>query len=297
MKEVTLRQLEYFIAIAEAESITGAALTCHVTQAAVSLALKDLESAMGVQLVIRRRSKGVQLTSAGRQLAIRARALVHEARHLLRPADDGTSGFTGSFTIGCFTTLSTLVLPALAEYFVREHPGVDLDLVEGTGPAVQERMLRGQIDLCFIYEAQRHPEVETVLLRERRFAVVVSPEHPLSDRPSIDLAELAGHPAALLNVEPATYLNEAMLRAAGVRPQIAYRSADVQTIRALVGRNLAWSLLMEPVETSPEGRPLRFLPITDELGTNSILIAHPRGMRPSELARAVIDHSRRMLDA
>ncbi len=88
-----------------------------------------------------------------------------------------------------------------------------------------------------------------------------------------------------------------MLRAAGVRPQIAYRSADVQTIRALVGRNLAWSLLMEPVETSPEGRPLRFLPITDELGTNSILIAHPRGMRPSELARAVIDHSRRMLDA
>ncbi|MCO7219843.1 LysR family transcriptional regulator [Klenkia sp. PcliD-1-E] len=292
MKDVTLRQLEYFIAVAEAESITRAALACHVTQAAISLALKDLEQTMGVQLAIRRRSKGVHLTPAGRELATRARTLVHDAHHLLRSAESD-DGFRGTLTVGCFSTLSTTVLPPLAGFLAEEHPGVDLEIVEGSGPAVQERMLRGQVDLCFVYEAQVLDEVEAVPLQERRFHVVLSPEHPLADRDDVDLADLAGHPAALLDIEPATYLNRAMLRAAGIDPLVAYRSADVHTIRALVGRNLAWSLLMEPCDASSEGRPLRFLPLRGGLGVNSVMLAYPRGVRLPRLSQEVATFSQR----
>ncbi|MFE6156976.1 hypothetical protein [Streptomyces sp. NPDC057889] len=87
------------------------------------------------------------------------------------------------------------------------------------------------------------------------------------------------HPAALLDVEPASYLNESLLRRFGAEPNVAYRSAGVHTIRELVGRGLACSLLMQEVRESPEGRPLKFLPITEPVGTNSLLVVYPCGIR------------------
>ncbi|HKU10974.1 MAG TPA: LysR family transcriptional regulator [Sinomonas sp.] len=290
MKELTLRQLEYFVAVAESQSITQAALKCHVSQAGISLALKELEASLGVQLLIRRKSKGVYLTPVGSLAATRARALIGEARHLVDDVDAGAEGYSGTFTVGCFTTLSTLVLPEVAEFFAREHPNVTLDFVEGSGPDIQEKMMRGQIDVCFIYEVQRHPEVESVMLRRREFLVALSPRHPLAAKGAVDLLDLAPYPAALLNVEPASYLNEALLRRFGVEPNIAYRSSNVHTIRAIVGRNLAYSLLMEPVDESSEHLPLKYLPIVQEAGTNSLLVAYPRGVKLSGLARHLIEH-------
>lgn len=295
MKEMTLRQLEYFVAVAESQSITQAALKCHVSQAGISLALKELESSLGVQLVIRRKSKGVYLTPVGSIAATRARALISEARHLIDAVDAGAEGYSGTFTVGCFTTLSMLILPEVAEFFARKHPNVTLEFVEGSGPEIQEKMLRGQIDVCFIYEVQRHPEVEAVMLRRREFLVALSPHHPLAARGTIDLLDLAPYPAALLNVEPASYLNEAMLRRFGLEPNIVYRSANVHTIRAIVGRGLAYSLLMEAVDESHEHRPLKFLPITQETGTNSLLVSYPQGVKLSGLAKELIDHCARHL--
>jgi DNA-binding transcriptional LysR family regulator len=295
MKDVTLRQLEYFVAVAEEQSITRAAAKCHVTQAAISQALRELEAVLGVQLAIRRKSKGVHLTSTGRAVATRGRTLLGEVKHLVSAVDDTSTGASGTFTVGCFTTLSPVVLPEVAEFLVHAYPRVTLDIVEGSGPEIQERMLRGQIDLCFLYEAQRHPEVSTVLLRERRYRVAVAPGHPLAAHDALRVADLEPYPAAVLNVEPASYLNEALLRRCGITPNVVYRTASVQTIRALVGRGLAWALLMEEVAASHEGRPLRFLPVVDDLGTNSLLAALPKGVRPSPLTSAVIDHCRAAL--
>jgi DNA-binding transcriptional LysR family regulator len=294
MKEMTLRQLEYFVAVAESHSLTQAALKCHVSQAGISLALKELEASLGVQLIIRRKAKGVYLTPVGRIAATRARALISEARHLIDAVDAGMEGYSGTFTVGCFTTLSTLVLPEVAEFFAREHPNVALDFVEGSGPEIQEKMLRGQIDVCFIYEVQQHPEVEAVMLRKRDFLVALSPHHPLAARGTIDLLDLAPYPAALLNVEPASYLNAAMLRRFGVEPNVVYRSSNVHTIRAIVGRNLAYSLLMEPVAESSEHLPLKYLPIAQETGTNSLLVSYPQGVKMSGLARDLIEHCGRV---
>ncbi|MEZ2389675.1 LysR family transcriptional regulator [bacterium RCC_150] len=296
MKEMTLRQLEYFVAVAESRSITEAALKCHVSQAGISLALKELESSLGVQLVIRRKSKGVHLTPVGSIAATRARALLSEARHLIDDVDAGSEGYSGTFTVGCFTTLSTLVLPEVAEFFATKHPNVTLEFAEGSGPEIQEKMLRGQIDVCFIYEVQRHPEVEAVMIGRREFLVALSPEHPLAKLDKIDLLDLSPYPAALLNVEPASYLNEAMLRRFSVEPNIVYRSSNVHTIRAIVGRNLAYSLLMEAVDESHEHRPLKFLPIAQDTGTNSLLVSYPRGINMPALARELIEHCGRVLD-
>lgn len=293
MKDVTLRQLEYFAAVAREDSITRAALRCHVTQAAISQSLRELERSVGVPLLIRRRSRGVHLTAAGREFATRARRLLEEAHHLVDRVDADTE--TGSFTLGCFPTLSAQLVPEVADFLAHRHPRVELDIVEAPAPQLQEMLLRGRLDLCFVYEMQALGEVERLPVRERRIQVVVAADHPLADRDPIRLTDLAGHPAALLDLEPANYLNEAVLRRAGVTPRVAYRSRDVATIRALVGRGLAWGLLMQEVPASQEGRPLRFLPIADGIGTNSLLAVHPPGVPPGRLASAVLEHCRAAL--
>lgn len=289
MKDVTLRQLEYLVAIAQDESISRAAVRCHVSQAAISQALRELESALGVQLAVRRTAKGVHLTAAGRAVVTRARGVLHDVRQLA-----GHAG-TGRLTVGCFPSVSAQIVPEIADLLHDRYPDVRLEIAEASAAVLQERMLRGQVDVCFVYEMQLQPEVEPILLRERRFKVAVAAAHPLAARPDVRLADLADHPGALLNLEPASFLNEAMLARFGVVPRIDYRSTDVMTVRALVGRGLAWSLLMTEVAASHDGRPLRFLPIVDDVGTNSLVAALPRGVRAAGLVEQVIRHCREVL--
>ncbi|MDD7964533.1 LysR family transcriptional regulator [Actinomycetospora lemnae] len=284
MNDVTLRQLEYLVAIARDESISRAAVRCHVSQAAISQALRELESSLGVQLAVRRTAKGVHLTPAGRTVANRARGVLQDVRQLVGdPA-------TGPLTIGCFPSLAVQVVPEVAALLHDRFPEATLEVVEGPAAVLQDRMLRGQIDVCFLYEMQLQSEVTSVLLRERRFKVALAADHPLAAQSEVRLADLAGHPGALLDIEPASYLNEALLARFGVTPRFVYRSSDVATVRALVGRGLAWALLMTEVAASHDGRPLRFLPIVEDVGTNSLVAALPRGIGPAGLVEHVLRH-------
>lgn len=78
MSELTLRQLEYFAAVAETQSVTKAAEICHVSQGAVSLALGQLEHALGVTLAVRQRGRGIFLTPEGQEVATRARLITEQ---------------------------------------------------------------------------------------------------------------------------------------------------------------------------------------------------------------------------
>lgn len=295
MKEVTLRQLEYFVAVAEEESITKAAVKCHVSQAAISLALKELEASLGKQLVIRRKSKGVYLTRVGRNVAVRGRSILAESRQLLA-AVESRSNSERTFAVGCFTPLSMRVIPEIAEYFTLWQPDVRLEIVEGAGQEIQERMLRGQLDMCVIYAAQLNADAQAEVIRRETFKIALSPAHPLASQPIVSLAELASFPAAVLNLEPASYMNEGFFRRYGHEPQVRFRSSSVHTIRALVGRNLAFAFLIQEVPESHEGRPIKYVPLVEDLGENSILAALPRGTRTSEFAGAAISRLRRALE-
>ena len=80
MAEYTLRQLEYFVAVAEAGSVTAAAAAVHLSQSAMSTALADLERALDVQLLLRHHARGVTLTAAGEQLVVASRQLLESGR-------------------------------------------------------------------------------------------------------------------------------------------------------------------------------------------------------------------------
>lgn len=278
MSEITLRQLEYFAAVAETQSVTEAAKRCHVSQAAVSLALTQLEQAVGATLAIRRRGKGVALTPEGQVVATRARQMADQVADLASAVDQVHGQLSGRLVIGVFRTLSMHVIPPLVDWFTHRHPQVELDFVEGTGPEVQEAMLAGRLQLCVIYEAQALLDCATEVLKETRRQVVLSPAHPLAENEAVNLEELAPYPAILMDEEPALQRTVAEFARAGVEPNVRWRSASVQAIHNVVGRNLAYSLLMQPAPVSPEGRPLVFRPLAGSVPTNSVMAALPAGV-------------------
>jgi len=289
MKEITLRQLEYFTAVAETESVTEAAKRCNVSQAAVSLALAQLEEALGATLAIRRRGKGMALTAEGQAVATRARQVAEQITDLASAVDQVHGELSGRLVIGVFRTLALYVIPPLVDWFTNRHPQVELDFVEGAGPEIQEAMLAGRAQLCVVYEAQLLPDCQPELLMKAKRQVVFSPDHPLATKEKVSLAELAKHPAILIDEEPALQRTMAEFAKAGVEPLVRWRTASVQAIHNVVGRNLAYSLLMQRVAFSPEGRPLTFRPLEGDIPTNSVLAALPAGVVRSALVAETLN--------
>lgn len=283
MNDVTLRQLQYFVAVAETQSITKAAERSHVSQAAVSLGITDLEKSLGVTLTIRRRAKGVSLTAEGRAILADARVILDHARELTEHASQARNVLSGPMDIGCFRTLSMHVVPHLVQWFAEHHPHVALTVHEGNGQEIQERMQNGQLAACVIYEAQLLPNSQPVLIQEQRRQVILPLDHALATQEQVSLRDLSPHPAVLLDEAPALERTLNEFHSRSLEPNILLRTRSVQTAQNIIGRGLAYGLLMHCPRYSPEGNPLTGRPLSDDLPRNSLMLTLPPGRQTSKV--------------
>jgi DNA-binding transcriptional LysR family regulator len=286
MSDVTLRQLTYFLAVA----VTAAARQCHVSPAGVSQALSDLEATLGVPLLLRRRAKGATLTAAGHWVAAEAQEIVARTGALRSVVEQMQGQLIGPLRVGCFTTLSPWLVPSVIEYFDTHHPRVELEIVEEGSDLLQERVLAGDLDVCLLYALHADPEMVVEQIAPVRLRLLLGAEHPLARRDEVHLCELGDFPAALLGLRPARALAETMIRSTGFEPRIRWRSANVETIRTLVARGLAWSVLMgRPAgDLSYDGLPVVYIRIADPLPANSVVAVYPRGAQPPRRVRELI---------
>ncbi len=200
---VSLRQLEYLVAVADTGGMTTAAAQCHVSQSAISLAVADLERLLDVRLVIRGPRRGTSLTDAGRHV-------VAEARHVLGAVADLSTGaqrlgrdLAGRLRIGCYSPIAPLHLPPAMAGFQAEHPEVEVEFLEGTLPDLQARLLDGTCELAFLYQQDLLPGIGTTVLYDQQPSVLLSANHRLGKRKTVALKELADEPLILLDVPPA----------------------------------------------------------------------------------------------
>src|SRR5246127_272117 len=128
--EYTLRQLQYFVAAAEAGTVTQAAEAVHLSQAAMSTALADLEKAFQVQLLGRPHARGISLTPAGRELLVASRQLLAQAADLLGAAEGLGNSLTGTVQMGCFSVPAPYVLPEVLATAAERFPGLQVETAE-----------------------------------------------------------------------------------------------------------------------------------------------------------------------
>lgn len=288
MPDFTLRQLECFVAVADHEAIARAADALHASPSAVSTAVTELEKHLGEQLLVRRRAHGVSLTTAGRDLLPRARTLLAAARDLA-PFTDGH--LTGRLALGVYQTLSATLLPELLDGFTRKHPLVGLDFREGSGDFLLQALDEGRVDVAILYDHDIHGGPNTRLLYAQRAHVVLSATHRLARADRVSLSDLAEEPFIEFDVKPAREHTMALMSDAGVRPRVRYVTGNYELTRALVGRGLGYSVLVNRPRTdlTYEGHRVVVREIDPPPAPTTVVLAWPRDRVPSRPARGFLD--------
>ena len=184
-----LRQVRGFLKVAELESFTRAAATLHISQSALTMQVKQLEEALGVQLLDRNK-RGVALTTAGRDLQGPLQRLVADAEAIAGYARDLSALRTGTLAIAALPTIAADLLPAVIRKFLRRHADVRITVYDVVADGVRELVSRRTVDLGLGTASPQDRELTAKPLYEDRLALFVAPDHPLAKRSEISLHDV-----------------------------------------------------------------------------------------------------------
>jgi DNA-binding transcriptional LysR family regulator len=188
-----LRDLELFVAVADAGSIARAAERSHTVASAISKRISDLEESFGTALLARG-AKGVELTTAGHALLVRARVLLHQALQLqeeMRRHAAGTRGY-----VRVFANISAVVefLPGALASFAAQHPDIHVHLEEHVSAAIAAAVANHSADFGILSELPIIDGLMTVPFRKDELVLVLPPDHALAARQQVAFAEVATLP-------------------------------------------------------------------------------------------------------
>jgi LysR family transcriptional regulator, transcription activator of glutamate synthase operon len=264
-----LRQLRYFEAVARHRHFSRAADELHVAQSALSHQVAQLEGELGVRL-LDRTTRSVALTDAGQLIVARARLTLAEIDAMHNDVDALRGLVTGRLAIGALLFGGRLDIPAVIADFARQHPGIDLQLREGTAGRMAAMLRDGTLDLAFALEPPVCvPELASVPLTREELAVVTSAHHPLAARRTVGIRELAEEELIMYEHGSSTRARiEAAFLRAGITPRIVLEVNDLALTRSLVARGLGVAILPrtfadlpgQPVEVRPF-RPVLSMPV------------------------------------
>ncbi|MCX4461964.1 LysR family transcriptional regulator [Streptomyces sp. NBC_01340] len=284
-----LRHLEYFVAVAEELSFTGAARRLHVVQSGVSATIRALEKELDATL-FERSSQRVSLTDAGAALLPEAHAALDAVR-AARDAVRGNQGtLRGAIDIGAMTAVAVMDLPALLRRFRTNHPGVAIRLrVSPTGSAgLAQALAAGELDAAFLSLAGRTPGGLTVRqLTSYPMVLLVPTGHRLASRRRVALHELADE--EFVDFPPGSGSRDLVDQAfttAGVRRRVSVE-ADIASAAAYVRCGLGITLL--PEFAVPDTPDLSVLAVGDETPRWTLSIATSSTRRPSAPLRALLE--------
>ena len=240
-----LFNIRYVLAVAEHESFSLAAQSCHVSQSALSQQISRLEKELGV-LLFARSSRGASLTEAGRVFVHRAQEIVQRSDALQAEMSLYAGLRRGTLNLGIITSLQCIDFGGLLSAFCGSYPEISVNIVQEGTYRLLEWLLERKIDAAFL----NRPTVgipaglEFVKLGEDVYSLAVSTLHPLADREQVSLKELSGehfifHQAGQVAAE----LCLAACQKAGFQPNIVCRSANPTTSLYMVQGGLGVALL------------------------------------------------------
>ena len=291
MRQFTLKQLRYFVVAGELSSVTGAAKKLHVSQPSISAAIQQIEDTTALQLFVRHHAKGLSLTPAGRQLLVRARNLLRDADGLQKFAVSLGEEVSGELRLVAFPTFAPLYLPQLLRRFSDQHPAVSIYCDEKTQLGIVRGLARGDYELAFTYDLQIPDDMDFFPLYRFPPYAVVGANHPLGERESITLEELATFPMVLLDWSLSKEYFLSIFTQYGLSPKVAHRAKSMDMVRGLVGNGFGFALFNTPLEAfgrlGPGQSGLKALHLRDDARALSLGIAYPKALRLSPAAEAM----------
>jgi DNA-binding transcriptional LysR family regulator len=228
---LNLNSLRLFEAVARTGSFTRAADDVHVSQPAISKAVREIERSLGVAL-FERSARGARLTQAGEILAEQARTLFG----LARAAEEEMRAFAGlgrgTLRIGASTTIATYLLPPLLGRFTQQYPGIDLCLVSANTLDIVRQLVAYELDVALVEGPVSRPGVRVTRWREDELVLIAPAEHPLTRLGrAARWSEVAREP--LLVREPGSGTGEVVATALAARRLMPSRTRELGSTEAI----------------------------------------------------------------
>lgn len=247
----TIKQLRYFVSLEKHKHFGNAAKACFVSQSAFSVAIKELESQLGAQLVDRT-NKSVTITRTGREIASHARHCLRDLEYLTEVAHSNQKPLTGRLNLGVIPTIAPFVLPTLLPKLRKEFPELKLYLREDTTKALHQRLLEGELDIILIALPYKLSNVEVLPLYKDRFYLACHKNTTLLDPKNFSLSKLPKESVLLL--EDGHCLRDHALSACKVRNQDTvsrFAASSLLTLASMVDSDIGITYLTEMIKNSP----------------------------------------------
>lgn len=234
-----IRQLRAFVAIAETGTFTAGALRVHVTQAAISMQIRQLESEIGARVFVRA-PRHVILTEAGEQLLRRARHILREHDAALDEIAELAGAERGRLRIGSASAMVlTEQLPAILKDLRRQHPAAEIAVTSGTSEVLVDQILAGEVDIAFVSLPVDMRGIKTERLSEDQLVAIASPRHRLAKQKTISAYTLAGERLILGERGGNTRrLIDQFFAQAGVSIRVAMELSRQQAIKRMVEEDM-----------------------------------------------------------
>jgi len=247
-----LRQLNHLIAVAEHQSFSAAARALHTVQSNVSTHVAKLEKELGAALIDRHT---MQPTAEGRAVLERARRIRTELQAINDDIVSMRHEVAGEVRIGCIGTTGRWMASPLLGRLAERHPALRPVLVDATTTSLTPRVLDGDLDMAIVNTPVVEASLESEPLFDEERIIVAPADHPLADRGTIDVADLAEHPVML--TPRGTTFRDAIdqeLAAAGVRLTAAAEVDGLRLLASLAYQGYAPALLpASAVSGYPDG--------------------------------------------
>ena len=267
-----LRQLRYFVAIAEEGSFSRAAIRLHVSQPPLSTQIRSLEEELGAPLLART-NRGVSLTASGQVFYEEVRAILGRLENARARALQADRGDVGMLSVGFVSIADYGILPPALKSFRSQFPLAEVQLHELTTDAQIRELRAARLDLGFGLAPVEEPDLEFTSILREALVLAAPSDHPAATGDTIDLRSLAKDSFIVppRDIAPGLYdLTISRCRSAGFAPRIVQNARQMQTVIGLVSCGMGLALVPSSVRnlkrTGVRYLQLRGRPSRIELG-------------------------------
>jgi LysR family hydrogen peroxide-inducible transcriptional activator len=286
-----MHQLRYVVAVARTGNFSRAAEQCHVSQPSLSQQILKLEDELGENLFDRMK-RMARLTPFGEEFLQRARRILEEVEAATREASESKELLRGAITIGVLPTIAPYLLPDAIVEFTGKHPGVEIVVQEDTTMQLLKQALACENDFVLVSQPINDDRLEVRNLYTEELLLALPPRHPLARRRTVEASDLAAE--KLIVMKEGHCLGDQVLsfcERRDLRPQISFRSAQLETIQALVRAGLGISLIPAMAARKSQPGPLQYRSLKTPRPERKIVVAWPKQRPPgrgaSELLKVI----------
>jgi LysR family hydrogen peroxide-inducible transcriptional activator len=279
-----MHQLRYVVAVARSGNFSRAAEHCHVAQPSLSQQIQKLENELGERLFDRMKREA-RLTPHGEAFLRRAVRILEEADAAKREMTDAQDLLRGTLTIGVLPTIAPYLLPEVMAPFMKKFPGVEIVVQEDTTARLLKLAHGYEIDFALASQPIRDERLEVKELFSEELLLALPPGHPLTRKRTVADADLEGE--RLIVMKEGHCLGDQVLGFCDrrdVKPKISFRSAQLETIQALVSSGLGISLIPAMAMQSERGNLPEYRSLRSPSPERKIVATWPKQRPPGRAA-------------